>query len=758
MEIIFEENQPMNQFSLQQQNPASFSFSQYKKIPEQNQNFSQFQNPTLPQKDSPSSSSSSCNFEKLFSEIIEAQSDIESIDDEVQKFFTNYISNIINPNEMKNTINIIQHNSALQSKLIEKFVAFLKQELKENKEKVDKDMKITKQIETKTYQVARAKDMFRELNEMLHSDIISHHKEIKKVDEENKKIQKEVQEYEKELEMLNNENKKSYKEELNLLDTVMSFGKKIYTTYVTREEKKKEKNMLEEEINKLMEEKKNMEMKYKEEFNDIEKMIQEEENDFNIKKDKINEFLNSFPGKNNKCDSLINSLKVFYSSNLKKYSSLIKPTKDKSTKESSPQISISLQDLKNHLNNCDHSILQEISNTIEIIRTVHPYLSIPPQLNIDNILEVVESIITQISCIINEETPQEKINIERENQMEEIGVKIADIYRDKFIKSLFINTLKVNCLEEKKKKDAAKKMKELKDKEEKLKRLQLKYINEKTNKNNISNNNNIDSQISDKSNNSSSFFSINDDLDFIIKDKESPKKEPAKEKEKNKKPSPIKPSLSTSSEINSSVNKSGLSTDNTSISNPNSLNVSIQNKKKEEKKSIKNININIIPEEDPSKSKSKSKSNNENRYKERKEPMEPEKKNKQKSLKKKGKPSQLKKKNKKKRKYDNDSSDDNVSNKDEDSFMNQILGISSDYNESNEKKIMKNCETERKREKSDMKFGINSFKYFEESSEENNKINNFDLNDLDFLTELGEEVNKTEKNYGFGRKFNYKNK
>ena len=266
MEIIFEENQPMNQFSLQQQNPASFSFSQYKKIPEQNQNFSQFQNPTLPQKDSPSSSSSSCNFEKLFSEIIEAQSDIESIDDEVQKFFTNYISNIINPNEMKNTINIIQQNSALQSKLIEKFVAFLKQELNENKEKVDKDMKITKQIETKTYQVARAKDMFRELNEMLHSDIISHHKEIKKVDEENKKIQKEVQEYEKELEMLNNENKKSYKEELNLLDTVMSFGKKIYTTYVTREEKKKEKNMLEEEINKLMEEKKNMEMKYKKEL------------------------------------------------------------------------------------------------------------------------------------------------------------------------------------------------------------------------------------------------------------------------------------------------------------------------------------------------------------------------------------------------------------------------------------------------------------------------------------------------------------
>ena len=128
-------------------------------------------------------------------------------------------------------------------------------------------------------------------------------------------------------------------------------------------------------------------------------------------------------------------------------------------------------------------------------------------------------------------------------------------------------------------------------------------------------------------------------------------------------------------------------------------------------------------------------------------------------MKKKGKISQIKKKNKKKKKYENDSNDDNVSNnKNEDSFMNQILGISSDYNDTNEKKQMKNCETERKKGKYDMKFGINSFKTFEENNADNSGINNFDLNDLDFLTELGEEVNKTEKNYGFARKFNFKNK
>ena len=112
----------------------------------------------------------------------------------------------------------------------------------------------------------------------------------------------------------------------------------------------------------------------------------------------------------------------------------------------------------------------------------------------NNIIDTMESLITQISCIINEETPQEKINADRVNQMDEIGIKIADIYRTKFIKNLFFNALRINCVEEKKKKDAEKKMKELKDKEEKLKQLQLKYINEKSNK---------DSQMSEKSDNHS---------------------------------------------------------------------------------------------------------------------------------------------------------------------------------------------------------------------------------------------------------------
>ena len=218
MESIFEDNQFMNNmanFQSNQQKPTYISFPLPQKLVNQNQNQSNNQ------KDPQPSSSSSCNFERLFSEIIEAQSDIESMDNGVQKFFNNYMESIVNPNEIKNTINTIKSNTALQSKLIENFKTFLENELKQNKEKVEKDMKITKQIETKTYQVARAKDMFRELNDMLHGDIISHQKEIKKVSDENKNIQNEIQSYEKEIEELNTENKRSYSEELNLLDTVM---------------------------------------------------------------------------------------------------------------------------------------------------------------------------------------------------------------------------------------------------------------------------------------------------------------------------------------------------------------------------------------------------------------------------------------------------------------------------------------------------------------------------------------------------------
>ena len=742
MDIIFEDNQFMNNMSNLGSNQQKQSFLPFN-IPQKPSNQNQNSNPA--QRDI--QPSSSCNFERLFSEIIEAQSDIESMDEGVKKFFSDYTENIINPQEMKNTINIIKQNKVLQSKLIENFRAFLENELQQNKEKVEKDKKITKQIETKTYQVARAKDMFRELNDMLHGDIISHQKEIKKISEENKNIQNEIQSYEKEIEELNSENKKSYNEELNLLDTVMSFGKKLYNTYVTREEKKKEKNGLEEQIMKLKEEKREQDKRYQDESDALEKEKQSEEKDFQEKKQHIDLFLNSFPSKNTESDFLLNSLKAFYSQKLSQYNSLQKPTKDK---KSPSLIPISLSQLKEKITKCDPSILQEISNMIEIIRNIHPYLNIPLHLNMDNIVDAMESLITQISCIINEETPQEKINKERENQMEELGNKIADVYHDKFIKNVFINALKINAMEEKKKKDAEKKMKELKDKEEKLKQLQLKYINEKSNKG---------SQKSEKSE-TNSFFSINDDIDFILSEKETPKKQ----NERNKKDSPT----SIQSERNSSNEKTALSTNSSSISSnlngSNILNINIKDNKKIQEKKKKNSNINIImEEEDASKSNTESKTKNKekekkekDKEKERKESCEQEKRNnKQKSLKKKIKPSQNKKKNKKKRKYEGDLNDDNTSNKGEDSFLNQILGITSDFN--SETKQMKNYETDRKRAKGDMKFGKQSFNYYDENDNKKSPdVNNIDLNDLDFLASLGEEVNKTEKSYGFGRKHNYK--
>ena len=454
------------------------------------------------QKESPSVVS--CNFEHLFSEIIEAQSDIESLDDGVQKFFSQYIDNITNPNEIKNIVKILKQNKSFQEKIYDIFKLFLEEDLKENKEKAENGIKITKQIETKTYQVARAKDMFRELNNMIHGDIISHQKEIQKISNEIKNIQKQILDYEKEIEILNVENKKSYSEELNLLDTVMSFGKKLYTTYVTREEKKKEKNKIESELIKLKEEKKDKEMKYKESLENILNNKEKFQIEFQSQKKEIELFLNSIPSANDDYNGILIPQKSFYSSKLIKYNTLKKTQNEKNIID----INISTNELKDHIDFCDNEIIKELFTHIELIKNVHPYLSFPPNIDINNLVDTVESLNNQISFLINEETPQEKINNEREKKMEEIGIKIADLYYDKFIKHLFINSLKLNAEEEKKKKEAEQKIKELKDKEEKLKQLQIKYINEQGS---ISYEN---SQVSN-----SSINSINNDITNIDKNK-----------------------------------------------------------------------------------------------------------------------------------------------------------------------------------------------------------------------------------------------
>ena len=667
-------------------------------------------------------SSSSCNFERLFSEMVEVQSDIESHDEGVQKFFNQYLESIINPNEIRNTAKIIKQNKAFQEKLYENFKIVLEVDLKENKEKAETGMKITKQIETKTYQVARAKDMFRELNDMIHGDIISHQKEIKKIMDEVNNIQKQIVEYEKEIEILNTENKTSYNEELNLLDTVMSFGKKLYTTYVTREEKKKEKNNLEVEILKLKEEQKEKNLKFQEALDNIIKNEEKAQYEFQNQKREIELFLNLFPTTCDDYNIILNDLKKFCVKKLEKYYKIKKTQKEKKI----TNININTNELKEHINSCDNKILQELINNIENIRNIHPYLNFPTNININNIVDTVESLFNQMSCIINEETPQEKINIERENQMEELGIKIADIYYDRFIKHLFFNSLKINTEEEKKKKEAEKKMQELKDKEEKLKQLKIKYINEQTTQN---------SQISNSSCNSSNDDNI---------------------KENTKKSYPPSPK--------------NMKNHN---SNSNTINIKIKDKKKEEKRKNKISNIKVIPEEDDSKSKSKIKDakkdnkiekEKENKENKEKENETTEKKNykQQKSYYKKIKNYEnKKKKNKKNKKYDDDSYDKSDEDIEENIIISEILNKeiesqSQDNNKGKEKSKYGNYyESNMRKNKNQYNFPKNDYNCFEEKKDIDGG-EQFDLSDLNFLAELGEELNKSEKTFGFGRKNNYR--
>ena len=700
-----------------------------------------------PEKQNPKESSSySYNFEHLFSELVEAQSDIESLDNGVQKFFNEYIENITDPNEIKNITKIIKQNNAFQDKINETFKVVLEDDLKENKEKVEKGIKITKQIETKTYQVARAKDMFRELNDMIHGDIISHQKEINKVSGEIKNIQQQVADYEKEIEELNSENKKAYSEELNLLDTVMSFGKKLYTTYVTREEKKKEKNKLEEELKNLKEEIKIKEQKYHESLDDIMKNKENAQKEFQEQKKEIELFLSLYPTTCDDYNNILNSLKKFYKKNNEKYKELKKTQKEKINNK---DIMIDINDLKGHINYCSPNILQEMFNQIELLKNLHPYLSFPPNIDINNIVDVVESLTNQMTNLLNQETLQEKINIEREKQMEEIGKKFADVYYDKFMKHLFFNELKLNAAEEKKRKENEKKIQELKDKEEKLKQLQMKYIEQNSQNSQVSS----ISKISNNSNNSCN--STKDEITTIdTNKKKNYPPEPSPEKEKK--------SLSSTT------------------SNNNTINIKIKDRKKEEKRKNKMSSINVIVEEEDSKSKSNSKKDsiksskeknekndkttkNERNDKigrgernERNESTEKKNINRQKSYMKKGKQSQnKKKKHKKNKKYDDDDYYNDNENEEINESFKKGCGTQSTNNKEKEKPVGNYIESDYKKNKNQVNFPKNNFNNFEDNNVYD-ESNLFDLNDLNFLTELGEEVNKTEKSYGFGRKNYYR--
>ena len=60
-----------------------------------------------------------------------------------------------------------------------------------------------------------------------------------------------------------------------------------------------------------------------------------------------------------------------------------------------------------------------------------------------------------------------------------------------------------------------------------------------------------------------------------------------------------------------------------------------------------------------------------------------------------------------------------------------------------------------RKNKNQYNFPKNNYNCFDDKKEIDGG-EQFDLSDLNFLAELGEELNKSEKTFGFGRKNNYR--
>ena len=731
-----------------------------------------------------------CNFERLYSEIVEVQSDIETQLKGTQDFFNSYMNSIICPDDITKILKLIEYNSSYQEKLAENFKKHLLDDLAQNSSKAKKSTKITKQIDTKTYQVARAKDMYRELNQMCHADIISHKKEIQKINDLTKVIHDEITGYEKEIERLNIDNKNTYSEELNLLDTVMNFDKKLYTIYVTREEKKKEKANIQSEIQKILEEKKTKEAYYKEQLDIITNKKNEIQENFEKEKEKIENLISNHPLEIEKYNNIFNKLKEFYT----KKSIELKNIKEDTEMLESTYKTQNANNLKNYLNDCDSNTVKKLFDTVQNIQNTFPFLQIPNNININNdsnmnIIDISESLNKQMLSLLSDEKPQEKLNREKENKILELELKIGDKYRNKFIKKLFFSSLKINVTEEKRRKEAEKKLQELKNKEEQLKLLQMKYINEQENKKNEERinsekrtaKNEKESQNSfekeDKKEDKKFFLNKSDrknvldkkeDRQFLLDKSEKKYKVDKNEDWREEKEKYL---FDRKREDKKEDREKYLERKNDKKEDLREEKEKyLFDKKREDKKEDREKYIQRKNEKKEDWREERMEERRDD-YERRKERSLYKKKDKRLSINKKHNKYKKRKNNKNEKKINE--SDDNSNNLNDDNDESQYFSQKVNNHENNDEQDLYNLvnefemsqkkKQEQKQKQSfllqseknnnNKKSGnfMDSFGQLNESTE-SESINPFDLNDLNFLTELGETLNKSEKNYGFGRK------
>lgn len=190
------------------------------------------------------------DYEKLYTQIMEFKQSTDKMFNSSQNFLIDYLNNTFQSqsNEIDILIDHIEKNRLIAEDNIIKYQNYLEHIYHQRINKLASLQETFEKLNQQAKQLNCGKMKYKEINLMKKNEILSIKYQIANLTKKNKELNDENTKLQEEINAIKKENKNSYSTEINLLEQVVSFNKRLYAVANAREIKMKEKNSLENQL------------------------------------------------------------------------------------------------------------------------------------------------------------------------------------------------------------------------------------------------------------------------------------------------------------------------------------------------------------------------------------------------------------------------------------------------------------------------------------------------------------------------------
>ena len=386
------------------------------------------------------------NYEKLFSQICDFKSEINSNYLEIKSFFSSFLSSKFQSslNDLENFIKIMNLNKKISLENIKNLQLNLISKFNKNKNKVEIFKKKLNELTIKSQKLNLGKNNFIELNLFKKSEIISLKYKLFLLNKSIKNTQNEIKNIENQINKFSIEINSTCQSEFNLLEQIMNYDKKIYNIVNARDPKFKEKHLLENDVKNLKEkQKKNFDNFKKQKISDYNQIFNEiqEKNNLN---NKIKISIENF-------QKFVNFNKIF----IENFCECLKKKKIDNNnnnfnintiKEENEKLKIEFEKEKINYENLLIKIINESKKNFNFLICINPIQNSENQYN---------QIILNLNNFLNENNNNNEILMQKKIELKDIKDKIIKIFQEKKnkkIKNIIFDCFKSNFYDEKEKK------------------------------------------------------------------------------------------------------------------------------------------------------------------------------------------------------------------------------------------------------------------------------------------------------------------